>query len=164
MFLAGNLVVAFLSGFVIILPVISDHNAMASKPVVVLSAGYAIFAFLMSLSREIIKDCEDLKGDARFNASTIPVVLGLRLSRIIAASLGLSVAILLGYIQFIQSQWEYLFPFLYIVVFIQAPPLFLSGRLIFTKTASGDAFSSRLSKGIMIAGLLSILVLFLSSS
>jgi len=37
---------------------------------------YASFAFFISLIREIIKDMEDMKGDATFGCRTLPIVLG----------------------------------------------------------------------------------------
>ena len=39
---------------------------------------YAFFAFSITLIREIIKDMEDLRGDADFGCKTLPVMLGIR--------------------------------------------------------------------------------------
>jgi 4-hydroxybenzoate polyprenyltransferase len=48
------------------------------------TAAYAIFAFLTTLSREIIKDIQDREGDARNGCRTIPVRYGERTASIIA--------------------------------------------------------------------------------
>lgn len=45
----------------------------------------AFFAFVLNLSREIIKDMEDVKGDEYIAAKTLPIVLGNRKSARIAA-------------------------------------------------------------------------------
>jgi 4-hydroxybenzoate polyprenyltransferase len=37
---------------------------------------YSIFAFFTNLIREIIKDFEDIKGDARYKRRSLPIVLG----------------------------------------------------------------------------------------
>ena len=68
----GNLSVALLSGLAIaVVGVHYQHNARRVY-------FYAIFAFFISLIREIIKDIEDLKGDASFGCQTLPVVWGIR--------------------------------------------------------------------------------------
>ncbi|GAB4124739.1 MAG: geranylgeranylglycerol-phosphate geranylgeranyltransferase [Raineya sp.] len=38
---------------------------------------YASFAFFISLIREIIKDMEDIKGDAAFGCKTLPIIWGI---------------------------------------------------------------------------------------
>jgi len=44
---------------------------------------YALFAFMFTLVREIIKDMEDVKGDTTFGCKTLPVVYGLRNTKIL---------------------------------------------------------------------------------
>jgi 4-hydroxybenzoate polyprenyltransferase len=44
---------------------------------------YASFAFFISLIREIIKDMEDMKGDAAFGCRTLPILLGIFRTKII---------------------------------------------------------------------------------
>ena len=43
---------------------------------------YSLFAFMITLIREIIKDMEDIRGDARFGCRTIPVIWGIRKTKI----------------------------------------------------------------------------------
>ncbi len=38
--------------------------------------GFAFFAFLTNLIREIIKDIEDFEGDIAYGRNTVPVVIG----------------------------------------------------------------------------------------
>ena len=38
--------------------------------------GFSIFAFLMTFAREITKDCADINGDSRYEASTITIKYG----------------------------------------------------------------------------------------
>lgn len=43
---------------------------------------YAFFAFSITLIREIVKDMEDLKGDADFGCRTLPVLFGIRKTKV----------------------------------------------------------------------------------
>jgi len=68
----GNLSVAILSGLAI--AIIGIHY----KPGDTIVYTFAVFAFFVSLIREIVKDIEDLKGDATFGCRTLPVIWGTR--------------------------------------------------------------------------------------
>ena len=68
----GNLSVALMSGMAI--AVIGIHYQPESTTVYM----YAVFAFFISLIREIVKDLEDVKGDATFGCKTLPVIWGIR--------------------------------------------------------------------------------------
>lgn len=68
----GNLVVALLTATsVLILAVYYQANQN-------LIYTYAVFAFSITLIREIIKDMEDLKGDQNFGLQTLPIYWGVR--------------------------------------------------------------------------------------
>jgi 4-hydroxybenzoate polyprenyltransferase len=70
--LSGNLVIALLTALSII---VVDILYKANEPAVYY---YALFAFLVTLIREIIKDIEDVKGDANFDCKTLPIIWGVR--------------------------------------------------------------------------------------
>lgn len=48
---------------------------------------YSAFVFLITLIREIIKDVEDVKGDQAVGATTMPVVLGEQIAKVVASIL-----------------------------------------------------------------------------
>ncbi|UII28830.1 geranylgeranylglycerol-phosphate geranylgeranyltransferase [Fulvivirga maritima] len=73
----GNVVVAFLTGLSIYIVGVLYHTTD------ILVISYSLFAFAFTLIREIIKDMEDLKGDASFGCKTLPVVYGLRKTKIV---------------------------------------------------------------------------------
>ncbi|MFT6866702.1 MAG: 4-hydroxybenzoate polyprenyltransferase [Cyclobacteriaceae bacterium] len=73
----GNLIVAFMSGLTLLLvPVYLGKN----EPIVYV---YAIFAMTIILIREVIKDIEDVKGDATFGCQSVPVIWGIRGAKIL---------------------------------------------------------------------------------
>lgn len=65
----GNFVISFLSGLLFIFG--SEIAGNISKGVFP-----ALFAFLMTLGREILKDIEDINGDKYIGRKTLPIVLG----------------------------------------------------------------------------------------
>lgn len=71
--LAGNLVVSLLSGLVFLyggLSIQQSSSQIFDSSTVLLFP--FLFAFLFHLGREVIKDVEDMAGDARENARTLP--------------------------------------------------------------------------------------------
>jgi geranylgeranylglycerol-phosphate geranylgeranyltransferase len=75
--LFGNVTVSFASAMAFIFGGVAVGNARnAVFP--------AIFAFLMHLGREIVKDMEDVEGDKKENAWTLPVRYGLNPARWLA--------------------------------------------------------------------------------
>jgi len=52
----------------------------------------ALFAFLINVGREVIKDMEDVEGDARHHAMTFPIRYGMKPSAVVATVFLLTVA------------------------------------------------------------------------
>ncbi|MBL7863449.1 MAG: geranylgeranylglycerol-phosphate geranylgeranyltransferase [Cyclobacteriaceae bacterium] len=73
---SGNFIVALLTGMAVIVV------NMLYPPMVAVAWVYALFAFFMTLIREIIKDMEDLKGDDTFGCKTLPIIWGIRGSKL----------------------------------------------------------------------------------
>ncbi|HAI76581.1 MAG TPA: prenyltransferase [Microscillaceae bacterium] len=70
--LVGNATIAFLSALSVSL---AGFYYQKNTPYILM---YGLFAFFISLVREIVKDMEDVKGDATFGCRTLPIVWGLR--------------------------------------------------------------------------------------
>ncbi len=101
-FLSGNLAIAALTGLVPILVGFYFHQLLEKSQnvplthfpfdqytgphyILWLAFGLATFAFILNLAREIVKDMEDVEGDKRLNAKTLPIVLGYTRTKWIAA-------------------------------------------------------------------------------
>ena len=88
MLLVGNLIVAFISALVPLLVAIINadylkhlyNEALAYTPIVgqlfVWLSGFALFSFLLTWAREVIKDIEDVEGDREMECRTMPIVWG----------------------------------------------------------------------------------------
>ncbi len=74
--LIGNITVAFLTGLVFIFGGVVVENPIAAIVP-------AVFAFLINLIREIVKDMEDVEGDNKVGVITFPIKFGIQKSKII---------------------------------------------------------------------------------
>lgn len=54
--------------------------------VIYISIGLALYAFILNLAREIVKDMEDVEGDKQIRAKTVPIVLGYKKAKWITAT------------------------------------------------------------------------------
>lgn len=142
----GNVVVAFLTGLSIW---IVDILYQTGNTLVII---YAVFAFFMTLVREIIKDMEDLKGDNTFGCKTLPIIWGIRRTKFviyfILASFAVAVLVLNGLYKALPMQ--------YYLVFLFLPLLWLLYRLVRADTVKDFAWLSAFCKVIMMLGILSI--------
>jgi 4-hydroxybenzoate polyprenyltransferase len=108
---AGNLVVAALSALAVIIYWVFEFYHLKSQPDAFVDASryfilvnhlilpIAAFAFMVSLIREIVKDAQDLEGDARFGCRTLPVVLGKQGTKILVIILEVLAIIGLAWFQ-----------------------------------------------------------------
>lgn len=117
---------------------------------------YVVFAFLVSLIREIVKDVEDIKGDEAAKCKTLPIIMGLKNSKILIGVLILSAIALMAFAQFVLwvNSLDYLF--WYFMIAVQPLFVYLFIQLLKAKEKEDFYFLSLISKIIMLAGILSI--------
>jgi 4-hydroxybenzoate polyprenyltransferase len=182
-FLKGNLIVSWLValsiinlGLLDIIPVIRIENS--SEIIFKIILIYALFSFLMTLSREIIKDAEDIEGDRLSNANTLIIKLGLQKTKLIINSVNFIVFFLIGiwqYFQYSLSQSIFNLPddqkiqiwgtdinSIQYVVFLQLLIIFFIIKCSFATNKHDFSFLSKISKFIMITGIISIAFFTLS--
>jgi len=168
-FLIGNLLVAFLTALVPFtvtlfeIPMLNrEFSALMLqyhatwRPLVVWSAGISLFAFLLTLIREIIKDMEDFEGDFTFGRRSMPVVMGLDATRyvvlfLILVTVGLIAWVVLAYLRDTITM-------IYAGVLLVLPLLWLAWRTLRARSPREYHRCSLLTKWIMLAGLMYILV------
>ena len=90
----GNVVVALMLstsiiiiGLFDILPAIDVDNRFRMKEAFDILMHYAIFAFIINLIREIVKDLEDMDGDYQSGINTLPIAIGVQKTKIIVGVL-----------------------------------------------------------------------------
>jgi 4-hydroxybenzoate polyprenyltransferase len=167
-FLIGNIIVAFLTAMVPMLVAIYEWpaiyrfysiNAVETPNLSFIFywiGGFAVFAFLTTLTREIIKDIEDYEGDAAYGRNTVPIMLGILTSKIIV------VALLIITLALLYVVW-YFFIFdkynlIYISTFISMPLIIVVITIFRSVNNRQFHAASRLMKIIMLTGVLYSLV------
>jgi 4-hydroxybenzoate polyprenyltransferase len=167
-FLIGNLIVSFASALTIFVVWLFDMYAIWSSGQFVhinLSLlnfflwSYILFAFGVSLIREIIKDMEDIEGDKKCGCSTIPVVIGERKTSIVLVLLAIIMIAALVYISFLAFAMHLVFVFWYLIIVVIIPFLYLAYMILVSKNKNDYAFTSNITKFIMVAGVLSMLLI-----
>ena len=136
--LVGNVCVALLTGLTFV------YGGFITKNVQ-LSCILAFFAFLMTLSREIIKDAEDIEGDKKENANTFPIKYGVKNA--------VRLAVLLNIITCILSPVLYItgiFSFTYLAIVLVADAIFIYSAIIVLKNPSKENLN-KISKYMKIA-------------
>jgi len=142
----GNFTVALLTGASIaIILLLYSTNA-------VLILIYALFSFFMTLVREIIKDMEDLKGDNTYGCKTLPIVWGIRKTKITLYLL--IVTFLIGVV--IINQIYVKLELIYFVMLLFVPLTWLTARLVHADTKKDYGWLSSFCKVIMLLGILSM--------
>jgi 4-hydroxybenzoate polyprenyltransferase len=139
----GNFLVAFLTAFSLsILSIYYQKN-------ILLVNIYALFAFFISLIREIIKDMEDIRGDARYGCRTLPIIWGIRRTKILLYSFIVSfVIILISMAYSLQNQYLIILFSLGILPFS-----WLINKLYWADKRKDFSFLSRVCKIIMLFGI-----------
>ena len=151
-FFSGNFAVAVLTAVSILVLPVFDASILW-RPII----AYAVFAFLLTLIREIVKDMEDMKGDAGHNCETLPIVLGLRPTKQIIRSILLLLMLAVLAYAVREAQFIGWFFFSYGVITVLIPMIYL---LIELNRADKKKDFSRLStwcKVIMFTGIFSML-------
>lgn len=142
----GNLAVALLTGISIaVLNVLYFQNNL-------LVIIYALFAFFMTLIREVIKDMEDLKGDNTYGCKTLPIVWGIRKTKNFIYGM---VAVLGAAVLFINQVYVKL-PLIYFIMMLFVPLAWLVMQLIKADTKRDFSWLSSFCKVIMLLGILSM--------
>jgi 4-hydroxybenzoate polyprenyltransferase len=105
----------------------------------------------------VVKDLEDMEGDARYNCRTMPIAWGIRSSKVYAAVwlIVLGAALFIVIVYAFQVQWWMLAVYLLLAVLV---PLFFVFRKLRTAVLGRDyGMISNLIKLVMLTGILSIL-------
>lgn len=163
--LIGNIVISVLTSWTVLImffALTSPRDAiMGSSPETVkffrVSFLYAGFAFIASLIREAIKDLEDMEGDSRYNCRTLPIIAGIRATKIYITiwTVVLLAALIILQLYVLQFQWWYAMA--YSIVFVILPLTYFLFQLVKANNAKSFASLSSLSKLVMLTGILSMI-------
>lgn len=163
----GNVVVAvfcaFVAGIVLFAEreafwqLIQSHTAIGERVALIFGV-YLGFAYASTMFREIIKDLEDITGDAALGCKTLPILLGEKMAKLIAASFALSLIFLLLFYGYWLFQQQMMIGLNFLVIAIGLPVLLALHKLKKAQTRADYHALSRLAKFIMLGGIFLLLI------
>lgn len=169
LFMIGNLIISFLASLTPLLVAMSniallEHRYETILPYTTLTrdlymwlGGFALFAFLLTWIREIIKDIQDQMGDRELECHTMPVIWGEKWTKVFVTGLIILTLAIIGHL------WWHVLPFergwsslstRYIVLGIVTPLLGVLGLLWNAKIPSDYKTCQQLVKFTMLLGML----------
>jgi len=164
-FLLKNIIVAFLVSLsVLILGIydvyapINTSNAVQQFSILSIIFDYFLFAFIVNLIREIIKDIEDEIGDKKRHTKSLISVIGLQKTRAVLIILNSLLVLAITYYAMAYFRFKNL-AFVYMISLVFLPSLIYYIFFIKAKTLSNYTSLTRLLKLIMIFGIGSIAVI-----
>lgn len=168
--LIGNIIVALLLSLSVIIigvfdlyPVTFEGNRPIMKLIFGILLDYAVFAFILNLIREIVKDLEDVNGDLNQGMSTLPIVFGIGKTAKLTAILSLvPVVLVLNYINTYLFASNLFIATLYGIIFILGPLLYFTIKIWSAKETDEFKHLSTILKLILFFGILSIVVISLN--
>ena len=170
MLLIGNIIVALLLSFSVLiiglfdlLPATYDGNQVEMGIMFSILIDYAVFAFILNLIREIVKDMEDVDGDYNQGMNTLPIALGVSRTAKVVAVLGIiATVILLWYINSNLMLSKLYFAVIYGLLLIVGPMIFFVVKVWNAKSKKDFHLLSTVLKWVIFFGILSILVITLN--
>jgi 4-hydroxybenzoate polyprenyltransferase len=117
---------------------------------------YSVFAFFINLIREIIKDFEDIKGDARYKRQSLPIALGpVKAKWIVQITNALVILFIIGiYAGFVVNHDSMFLFGAYFALLIILPLILVIVKTYKAREAKSYALPGRLVKFVMLTGIL----------
>ncbi len=166
MMIIGNVVVALVLAASILIvivfdifPATYDGNQQMMANVSSVLFDYAVFAFIINLLREMVKDLEDVNGDYNQGMNTLPIALGV--SRTVKVVFGLSfipIVILFDYINRYYFANNLYLSVIYTFAFILAPMIYFSIKMWSAKNTKEFNHLSLILKLVILFGIISMAV------
>ncbi len=163
-FLIGNIIVAILTALVPLLVVFYEWPALYRyysvnaimlpdfNFIVFWVGGFALFAFMTTLTREIIKDIEDFEGDVAYGRNTVPVVIGVLSAKVVSVCLVILTIVLL------YLTWYFfindIITLIYLSVAIVIPLLTVIYKVVMSRNRKQLHSASGIMKIVMLTGIL----------
>ncbi|MCW5520480.1 geranylgeranylglycerol-phosphate geranylgeranyltransferase [Aureitalea sp. L0-47] len=163
MLLVGNLLISVLVAFSLLVVLIFDFYPMASnglseeqRLVSKIVFDYALFAFIVNIIREIVKDLEDINGDKNGGINTLAIVLGRSRTSNLVFILGIGFALsIIAYVYvYLYDKKLMVFYFLFGIV---APLIYFCIRAWTSETAKDFGKLSNILKVVMFTGMCSMI-------
>lgn len=171
-FLTGNLIVSFLAALTVLIVAIAELAVLQKEfgglvyetPIPAefygWMGGFAIFSFLTTWIREVIKDMEDEHGDREMECRTMPIKWGLKKTKIFVYFLIVVTISALLFADYFLIDFEGSLTLRFILIGLVLPFILLIYLISVAKTSYQFHQASTLVKFIMLVGVLYSLVFY----
>jgi len=159
-YVTGNVMVAMLTALTILALYVYEPSLQGKTnlPVWILAV-YAFFAFVLTWMREIVKDMEDMEGDAAEGCVTMPIKNGLAFATRFTAALAVFAALPLAISSILLYRHGYTVMSVYVLVLLALPLLMWTTYLLRGKPITTHySKCSRALKLIMVLGICALVV------
>lgn len=168
--LIGNIIIALLLSLSILiigifdlLPMIVPQNQAGMGVIFGILIDYAVFAFILNLIREIVKDLEDVNGDYNQGMNTLPIALGVaRTAKVVLGLSFIPLGLIIYYINEHLFSNNLYYASAYGFVFILAPLIYFTVKMFGAKNQKDFHHLSKVLKFVIFFGILSIAVINLN--
>lgn len=162
----NNLVIAFVMFLSVMMlavmdlyPIVDKYGIGLLKVFFDILLDYAWFAFIVTLIREIIKDIEDEIGDREANYSTLPIVIGIKKTKMALSIIIIGLlAYLFYYINNLLINNDLYWSAAYLLFFVCGPLIWCVLKIFQAKLKEDYTNLSLILKLIMLFGMFSIIV------
>jgi len=166
--LTGNVLISLLTAWVVfVVYLLTVHQQVdlmhpvqpgGHSKLLRLALLYTSFAFIITLIREIVKDIEDMDGDARYGCKTMPIVWGVSFSKVFVSIWMLILLVLLVVVLFYILQFRMWMAAGYNLLLIILPAAYVMFRLFKANQTSDFALLSRWIKAVIFTGIVSMIL------
>jgi 4-hydroxybenzoate polyprenyltransferase len=158
----GNIAVSGMSAGTIAMAwmIESQFSQTKGEPFRIISGiiiAISIFAFLLSLLREIVKDIEDMEGDRLINCKSLPIVKGVPFTKTILLIIAAATLLFLVIAQIYLMQFSRVIAAIWLMLSVEIPLIYFMRSLKKAKIKADYHKLSTFLKWIMMGGILSIL-------
>ena len=165
----GNILISALTAWVVIVSFLCYYNnfycsncdrnflELYNNRFIRISFLYAGFAFVISLIREVVKDMEDMDGDARYGCRTMPIAWGIPASKVFVAVWLVVLIGMISIVQFYVLQFGWVWSAVYCIAFIILPLIWILRKLFLAQAPKDYHHLSNVIKLVMLTGLLSMI-------
>ena len=165
----GNILISALTAWVIIVCFLCYYHSfycsscnrsfldLYNNRFIRISFLYAGFAFVISLIREVVKDLEDIDGDAKYGCRTMPIAWGIPASKVFVAVWLVVLIGMISIVQFYVLQFGWIWSAVYCIALIIIPLVWILQKLFKAQAPKDYHLLSTVIKFAMFTGLLSMI-------
>jgi 4-hydroxybenzoate polyprenyltransferase len=154
----GNIAVSGMSAGTIAMAwlIENQYSHSGEEPFIIITgiiSAVTVFAFLLSLMREIIKDIEDIEGDSSIKCKSLPIVKGIPFTKTLVLLLSEFTIILLFIAQLFLLEFSKYAAAIWLIFGVEIPLIFFLVKLTKAKEKYDFHKLSQMLKWIMLGGM-----------